>query len=480
MQALSRGAKSAPTVLGDMPSMKDHDFRFLRPESEYLRAINTVAHDSRLSLLIHILSSCNPSAYPVSTSTTQTCPIFPILKVARILSYYTDGSDLGTVHDQMKTKPDGITIDHQNGFIYLTNMGFTFKSNDGFIERSRLDGSERTTVMSTGTVGIYTPKQITLSRQSRKLYLCAREGMKVMCCNLDGSDVEVLVSTGSSAEDRKDMCRSCVGITAHQKDHKGVSSEPRLIAQHKSRQFLTNSPNLVDLELDESTQTLYWTDRGDPPSGNSPNHFFHRKGVQKLTLLLDPASGLGRVPDPNTNNRSVSYLRWFDLRLFYPPGVDLQSHRMRESTCSSSNGRPTRIAYIRTIIDKDKEMEYYESCWANLRMFLWSWVGQKVHNDPAGTVAPRLRSSPPPGLRHHYIIGFSNAFDAFVLDWLLDNSKPDSWRMSRDDFEVFLSEAQMKDPTNKELLQKLEIERVNVTVVDSSMPTEFDTKDICD
>ncbi|KAF5706192.1 hypothetical protein FGLOB1_7547 [Fusarium globosum] len=140
----------------------------------------------------------------------------------------------------------------------------------------------------------------------------------------------------------------------------------------------------------------------------------------------------------------------------------------------------TRIAYIRTIIDKDKEVEYYEGCWLNLKMLLWSWVGQKVHSDPAGTGSPRLRTSPPPGLRHHYIIGHSNPVDAFVLEWLLENSKPDSWRISRDDFEVYLSEAQMKDPANKELLQKLEQERVKVTVVDSFMPTKFDTQDLCD
>jgi hypothetical protein len=52
--------------------------------------------------------------------------------------------------------------------------------------------------------------------------------------------------------------------------------------------------------------------------------------------------------------------------------------------------------------------------------------------------------------------------------------------MSRGDFEVYLSEAQMKDPANKEFLQKLELEQVKVTVVDSSMPTEFGTEDICD
>ncbi|KAF9773802.1 hypothetical protein IL306_008322 [Fusarium sp. DS 682] len=140
----------------------------------------------------------------------------------------------------------------------------------------------------------------------------------------------------------------------------------------------------------------------------------------------------------------------------------------------------TRTAYIRTIIDKNKESEYYESCWSNLKSHLWIWVGQKVYFDPAGTGARRLRSSPPAGLHHRYILGHSNAFDAFVLKWLLDNSQPDSWRMSRDDFEVYLSETQMKDPANKELLQRLEKEGVKVTVVDSSAPTDFETEDMCD
>ncbi|KAK2123936.1 hypothetical protein NOF04DRAFT_1349456 [Fusarium oxysporum II5] len=214
----------------------------------------------------------------------------------RILSCYTDGSDLRTVHDQMKTMPDGITIDHQNGFMYWTNMGPTFKSNDGSIERSRLDGSERTTVVSTGTVGVYTPKQITLARQSRKLYWCDREGMKVMRCNLDGSDVEVLVSTGSSAEDRKDMCRWCVGITVDESmgyfywSQKGPSkgSQGRIFRAKidnptQVETVFDKLPEPIDLEFDESTQTLYWTDRGDPPSGNSLN----RASIGDLSAALE-------------------------------------------------------------------------------------------------------------------------------------------------------------------------------------------------
>ncbi|KIL86007.1 hypothetical protein FAVG1_10977 [Fusarium avenaceum] len=205
----------------------------------------------------------------------------------RILSCNTDGSDLHTVFDRMATMPDGITIDHQKGFMYWTNMGPTFKSNDGSIERSRLDGSERTTIVKTGTVGVHTPKQITLARQSQKLYWCDREGMKVMRCNLDGSDVEVLVSTGSPVENKNDLHRWCVGITVDEthgyfywsqkgppKGSQGRIFRARIDNPAQTEVVLSGLPEPIDLEIDEESQVLYWTDRGDPPKGNSLNRAF--------------------------------------------------------------------------------------------------------------------------------------------------------------------------------------------------------------
>ncbi|KAF5560095.1 alcohol dehydrogenase [Fusarium phyllophilum] len=198
-------------------------------------------------------------------------------------------------------------------------MGPIFKSHDGSIERSRLG-----TVVSTGTVGVNTPKQITLARQSRKFYRCDREGMKVMRYNLDGSDVEALVSSDSSAEDRKDMCRWCVGIAvdeskgylywsqkAHQRDPKGVSCEPRLTTQHKSRQFFDKLPEPIDLESYESTQILYRTDRGDPPFGNSLNRDFigdlwDEPEREALTRRLHEAIALAL--DTNTKTAYVADL----------------------------------------------------------------------------------------------------------------------------------------------------------------------------
>lgn len=223
---------------------------------------------------------------------------FPRQDHGRILSCNTDGSDLRPVIDGMKTMPDGIIIDSENGHIYWTNMGPTFKSNDGSIERANLDGSDRKTIVPSGTVGVFTPKQITLAQKSRKLYWCDREGMKVMRCNLDGSDVEVLVSTGSTAEDRLDMLKWCVGITVDEthgyfywtqkgpsKGGKGKILRAKIDAPSQIEVVLEGLPEPIDLEYEEGTRMLYWTDRGDPPKGNSLNRAFLGSGAVEREIL---------------------------------------------------------------------------------------------------------------------------------------------------------------------------------------------------
>jgi hypothetical protein len=64
---------------------------------------------------------------------------------------------------------------------------------------------------------IHTPKQLTIDRTRRKLYICDREGMRVFRCNFDGSDLEVLVQAGDwkNGVDVKDKNRHCVGVAVH-------------------------------------------------------------------------------------------------------------------------------------------------------------------------------------------------------------------------------------------------------------------------
>ncbi|KAK6069387.1 low-density lipoprotein receptor YWTD [Seiridium cupressi] len=223
---------------------------------------------------------------------------FPNQKNGRILSCHTDGSDVRAVVENMTTMPDGIAVDHDNGYIYWTNMGPTFKSNDGSIERANLDGSDRRTIVQSGTVGVYTPKQITLAPKSRKLYWCDREGMKVMRCDLDGSNVEVLRSTGETPEDREDRCTWCVGITVDEKNgyfywtmkgpskgNKGRILRAKIEAPTEPAEILFEGlPEPIDLEYAEDSEILYWTDRGDPPFGNTLNRAFIGSGQASKSI----------------------------------------------------------------------------------------------------------------------------------------------------------------------------------------------------
>ena len=66
--------------------------------------------------------------------------------------------------------------------------------------------------------GTFTPKQLHLDAVGRKLYWGDREGMRVMRCDLDGSNVETLVQTGQGENDRRDETRWCVGVAVDHAD----------------------------------------------------------------------------------------------------------------------------------------------------------------------------------------------------------------------------------------------------------------------
>jgi hypothetical protein len=206
----------------------------------------------------------------------------------RLFSINPDGSDKKVIVDGSPI-PDGVAVDVEAGHIYWTNMG-TPPVNDGSIERVDLDGGNRTTIVPSG--GTYTPKQLHLDPIGRKLYWGDREGMRVMRCDLDGSNVETLVQTGDGDEDRRDETKWCVGVAVdHIRGHlywtqKGPSDAGlgRIMrakidvpagesASYRSdvEVLFKDLPEPIDLEIDHTTRILYWTDRGDPPHGNTVN-----------------------------------------------------------------------------------------------------------------------------------------------------------------------------------------------------------------
>jgi hypothetical protein len=207
----------------------------------------------------------------------------------RILTVNTDGSDRKVIVTGCRI-PDGIVVDLQAGHIYWTNMGNPIK-NDGSIERADLDGQNRKTIVSEG--GTFTPKQLHLEKKAGKLYWCDREGMRVMRCNLDGSQIETLVDPSEGdARPGTDLTKWCVGIAVDpdrgqvywtqkgpDKGGKGRLFRAKIdipkgetAANRTDIELLFDGlPEPIDLELDLKTRLIYWTDRGDPPRGNTVN-----------------------------------------------------------------------------------------------------------------------------------------------------------------------------------------------------------------
>jgi len=211
------------------------------------------------------------------------------LSAGRVLTSNPDGSDLKTIINEGRKLPDGIVVDVAAGHIYWTNMGNP-KANDGTIDRANLDGTNVTNIVPPGKT--WTPKQLQLDVKNGKLYWSDREGMRVMRSNLDGANLETLVETGHGDADRHDARNWCVGIavdvqggkfywTQKGSDNAGQGRIFRAALEIPKGQTPTNRqdievlydnlPEPIDLDLDLGNRVMYWTDRGDPPRGNTVN-----------------------------------------------------------------------------------------------------------------------------------------------------------------------------------------------------------------
>jgi DNA-binding beta-propeller fold protein YncE len=245
----------------------------------------------------------------------------------RLFCLNPDGSDR-TVIVTGCAVPDGVAVDVEAGHIYWTNMGVP-PANDGSIERVDLDGSNRTTVVPSG--GTYTPKQLHLDAVGRKLYWGDREGMRVMRCDLDGSNIETLVQTGQDDEDRRDETLWCVGVAVdHVGGHlywtqkgpsdaglgkilrAGIDVPAGESAAHRSdiEVVFKDLPEPIDLEIEHATRTLYWTDRGDPPHGNTVNRAVldALDGGEPEIVVTHLMEGIGIALDPSHDRMFVTDL----------------------------------------------------------------------------------------------------------------------------------------------------------------------------
>jgi DNA-binding beta-propeller fold protein YncE len=233
----------------------------------------------------------------------------------QMFSVNADGSAKQTIISGLRI-PDGIAVDVDGGYLYWTEMGVP-SADDGSIERMNLDGTNHVTIVPNG--GTHTPKQMTLEPVSGKLYWSDREGMRVMRCDVDGSNVEVLVQTGEGDDDRQDSSRHAVGIAVDQSGgyfyftlkgppNSGMGKIVRASLEIPAGEtpdsrsdlevLFDGLPEPIDLELDLASRMLYWTDRGDPPRGNTVNRApldsanGHREPPEILATHLEEGIGI--------------------------------------------------------------------------------------------------------------------------------------------------------------------------------------------
>ena len=201
--------------------------------------------------------------------------------------------------------PDGIDVSPSCGRIFWTSMGRERSTSDGSVQSAKLDGSDLQTILEPGT--LHTPKQLIVDDVGHKLYFCDREGMGVHRCNFDGAEHQVLVQSGSMgvSSEKKDMMRWCVGVALDrvkgyvywtQKGSSksgtgrifraGIDVPAGQTAQNRDdvECLLERLPEPVDLDFDSQTQMLYWTDRGEHPTGCSLNRIDLSGQVDQVSL----------------------------------------------------------------------------------------------------------------------------------------------------------------------------------------------------
>ncbi|MGA9357315.1 MAG: hypothetical protein ACLP3C_14885 [Mycobacterium sp.] len=224
-----------------------------------------------------------------------------------------DGTRVRTLIGGLDERPDGLVVDQSRGHVYWTNMGAPDPgagprsegayARNGSLERADLDGSHRITIVPRGA--FTTGKQLTADFEAGVLYWCDREGMQVLSCNLDGSDLRPLVVPAVGEDAGRLERNHCVGIAVDLAQRllywtqKGAPNAgegrifrapldvpPGVGPQYRDDVELLwkDLPEPIDLHLIGGT-TLVWTDRGAEPEGNTLNRATVQPGVGTPEIL---------------------------------------------------------------------------------------------------------------------------------------------------------------------------------------------------
>jgi hypothetical protein len=253
-----------------------------------------------------------------------------------------------TLVEGLTDGPDGIVVDPAGKYVYWTNMGapglpegrapksdddLDFYRVNGSLERVEIDGGGRTFILPVGS--FVTGKQLAGAWSAGRLYWSDREGAAVRSARLDGTDLRDEVVVATAEADRRVIRNQCVGVAVDEQQgllywtQKGPANgnDGRIfrtslnapVGERDIEVLWSELPEPIDLELDSDTNTIYWTDRGDPPRGNTLNRaaippvgepggdvtVVSANYHETIGLAVDTQAGLAYVSDLSGEIRAV-------------------------------------------------------------------------------------------------------------------------------------------------------------------------------
>ncbi|MDJ0394878.1 hypothetical protein QMK17_16255 [Rhodococcus sp. G-MC3] len=245
--------------------------------------------------------------------------------------------------------PDGIVYDADAGRIYWTTMGEPrtigagassettrdFSAKNGSILSANVNGADRGEVLAVGA--ITTGKQLDADFGAGLLYWSDREGCKVSRVGTDGADLTDLVINRPST----DKTQECVGIAVDAASgylywtQKGpakgglgrilragltIPEGETAVSRTDVEVLWEGLPEPIDLQIDVDSDSLFWTDRGSAPNGNTLNwakvpakgergaepRILSRGFAEAIGLAVDTESLTAYVTDLGGRVRAVS------------------------------------------------------------------------------------------------------------------------------------------------------------------------------
>lgn len=252
-----------------------------------------------------------------------------------------DGTQIEHVVTDLEA-PDGLSLDLLSNTVYWTNMA---DGPHGSVQRAHLDGTpiegDGKYLVQPGQ--IHTGKEMELDLLHKKMYWSDRDAARIMRANLDGSDLETLVTAFTDEQGTKRTLKNPVGMALDIERQKMYFTDrytgmiyradmnPPDNTTHATRtdvEILVAGVPMeerpIDIDLDLDKGKMYWTDR-------------HTRKVLRANLdgtnietLIDESKTAIRIPIGLTLDLASKKMYWSDPATRTIQRANLDGSRVEE------------------------------------------------------------------------------------------------------------------------------------------------------